>query len=81
MFHSMGGIEQCATAILRGEKGVPAFQSEAASSSMVSSLADLWRRSGTMKELERLLADVDPGDEAELSARTRKRVEEQTDPD
>jgi hypothetical protein len=69
MFHSIDGIEHCATSILRGETSLPAFNREQPSFSPVTSLADSWRRSGTMKELERLLAGVDPGDECELSTR------------
>jgi hypothetical protein len=69
MFQSIDGIEHCVTGILRGEKSLPAWHREQASSSLVSSLADSWRRSGTMKELERLLADIDHGDERELSTR------------
>lgn len=69
MFHSIDGIEHCATAILRGEKSLPACHREPPSLSLINSLADSWRRSGTMKELERLLADIDPGDESELSTR------------
>jgi hypothetical protein len=69
MFHSIDGIEHCATSILRGEKKLPAWHKEQPSSSLVNSWADSWRRSGTMKELELLLAGVDPGDECELSTR------------
>jgi hypothetical protein len=69
MLHSIDGIEHCATSILRGEISLPAWNRESPSSSPVNSLADSWRRSGTMKELERLLAGVDPGDECELPTR------------
>jgi hypothetical protein len=69
MFQSIEGMEHCMTSILRGEKSLPAWHREQPSSSLVSSLADSWRRSETMKELERLLADIDHGDETELSTR------------
>jgi hypothetical protein len=69
MFQSIDGIEHCITDVLRGEKSLPAWHREQPSSSLVSSLADSWRRSTTMKELERLLADIDHGDETELSTR------------
>lgn len=69
IFHSIDGIEDRATAILRGERGLPSWHSEQSSPLLVNSLADSWRRSGTMKELEQVLAGVDTGDESELSTR------------
>lgn len=69
MFHSIDGIEHRATAIMRGERDLPPWHMDPSLPMTVNSLADAWRRSGTMKELEQLLAGVESGEESELSTR------------
>ncbi|PVI05551.1 hypothetical protein DM02DRAFT_554302 [Periconia macrospinosa] len=69
LLQAIDGLDKCAIAILRGEKSLPSGIGEQPSPSLVSSLAESWRRSETMKELVETLARLDSGDEFELSTR------------
>ncbi|CAG9990364.1 unnamed protein product [Clonostachys byssicola] len=67
MLHGIEGSEDSIVALLSGSRAVSSLASRDGSESMIDSLSDIWRSSRALKELERLLADAEPGEDEDFT--------------